>query len=194
MVRIVKFRASALQIGPLEGEVLLRILFVSFVISISIFFFKFYGMLSLLSIPLFLLKSQYDFLDQALVKKLKGDSVVGLVPINVQERAVYEIFGVNYGLSEVQDQEILNHWSQVINSLTENVTVIRYPYRIPTDHFTIGIEEYDSLFSCTDSFADAYFLSIDRKGSEILERALSSSGISFRLLSKEEVEKLNDLI
>ncbi len=192
MVRMVKFQTSSMRIGPLEGTVLYRVILVSFVILLSVFFLGEYGFVSLILLPLVLLRIQYDYVDEYIRKKLMGWTVFDIYPLINEERAAYEVFGSNYGLSEQRDKNILHTWSSVLDSLSEDVAIIRFPYEVPIHRFQKGVSEYDSLFSEMVCYADAYFIIVNKFAADDLERTLRNHGVSFRRLAEEEERALND--
>ena len=194
MVRMTKFQTSSLRIGSLEGSLLYRSILVGFVILLAIFFFGLYGLISLSLLPIFLLRIQYDFVDEFIIKKVRGITVPTLVPLITKEDASYEIFGTNYGLSERQDSSILSTWASIVGTFSEDLTILRHPYKIPLQRFQMGVKEYDALFSQFDCYADAYFIKINKTKIEELENTLRNYGVPFTRLSDEEVEVLNELI
>ena len=194
MVRMTKFQTSSLRVGSLEGSILYRSILVGFAILLAIFFFGLYGLISLSLLPIFLLRIQYDFVDEFIIKKVRGITVPTLVPLITKEDASYEIFGTNYGLSERQDSSILSTWASIVGTFSEDLTILRHPYKIPLQRFQMGVKEYDALFSQFDCYADAYFIKINKTKIEELENTLRNYGVPFTRLSDEEVEVLNELI
>lgn len=194
MVKMVKFQTSALRIGVLEGTILYRIILVGFIVLLAIYFLGTYGFLSLVLIPVFLLRIQHDYLDEFVVKKVRGITVYTLHQLTNDDCASYEIFGTNYGLSERQDENIIAVWAAIIGSFSEDIIVIRHPYRIPLQKFQKGKKEYDELFNQNDAWADAYFITVSRARAEDLEKTLGNYGIAFSRLSVEQVKALNDAI
>ncbi len=194
MVRMIKFQTSSLRIGPLEGPILYRMLLVAFIVLTSIFFFGEYGFVSLALLPLFLFKMQHDYVDEYFWKKIRGITVSTLDPLLTERSVSYEIFAANYGLSEQQDRNIIYIWSSIIGSFSEDMMIIRHPYRVPLERFHKGKPEYDSLFSNSAFYADAYFITISKTREEGFEKTLGSYGIPFSKLTEEEVGVLNELI
>lgn len=192
MPRITKFETTSFRIGQLEGQILYRILFASFIVLIAVFLAGIYGLLALIAFPVFTLRIQYDYLDEFILKKIRGITVPSIIPLNVVSEAYYEIFGINYGLADRQDETILNTWTSIIKSFPEDITIIRLPYHIPIKRFEKGREEYDSLFSSPNFYADAYFLIVEATRSEDVERVLRNYAVPFNRLSKEEIEILDD--
>lgn len=192
-MKMIKFQTSSLRIGPLEGPILYRMLLVAFIVLSSIFFFGAYGFVSLALLPL-LFKIQHDYVDEYLLKKIRGITVSTLDPLLTDGSVSYEIFAANYGLSEQQDRNILYIWSSIIGSFSEDMMVIRHPYSVPLERFHKGIPEYDSLFSNSAFYADAYFITISKTRQEDFEKTLGSYGIPFSKLTEEEVGVLNELI
>jgi len=72
MVKMTKFQTSSFRIGSLEGAILYRLILVSFSVLLSIFFLRSYGFISLVLIPIFLLRIQHDYIDEFVVKKMRG--------------------------------------------------------------------------------------------------------------------------
>jgi hypothetical protein len=194
MVRITKFQTSSFRMGPLEGPILYRIMFVTFILGIAVFFLGLEGLLVLAILPVFIIRIQQDYIDEFIMKKVRGIDVPTLLAFYSSAKGYFEVFGTNYGLSESQDIAILDSWSSVIGAFSEDITIIRHPYRIPLQRFEIGRKEYDSLFSGLNLHADAYFVVVDSRRVKEFEETLASSGISFRELDGEEVKILNDLI
>ncbi len=194
MVKMVKFQTSAFRIGMLEGMILYRIILVGFIVLLAIYFLGSYGFLSLVLIPVFLLRIQHDYVDEFIVKKVRGITVSSLHQMTDANSASYEIFGTNYGLSERHDDNIIAVWSAIIGSFSDDIMVIRHPYRIPLQKFQMGRKEYDELFSQNDAWADAYFITVSRARTEDLEKTLGNYGIAFSRLSVEQAKALNDAI
>ena len=193
-MRIQKFQTAQMRLGPLEGEMLYRVLIVGTVVLLSIFFFNLFGLLTVVLFPVFLLKFQSDYLDEIVVKKIRGITVPGVVAMNAPGRVIYEVFGINYGFSEVQDEEILETWSSVVNTFSEDMLILRIPYRIPLETFKKGRSDYDSLFSGEDAIADAYFIIVEAPKSEEFESVLSNHGIPFLKLRDEEGETVAGIL
>lgn len=194
MVRMIKFQTSSFRIGPLEGSILYRLLLVAFAILIAIFYLGPFGFVSLALLPIFLLRIQHDYLDEFIVKKIKGITVSYLDAPITEKNASYEIAGTNYGLSEQQDRNIIYVWASIIESFAEDMMIIRDPYRVPLQRFEKGVEEYDSLFSGLVFYADAYFITISESMVEDFEKTLANYGVPFKRLREDEVETLNELI
>jgi hypothetical protein len=194
MVRMTKFQTSSLRVGSLEGSILYRSILVGFAILLAIFFFGLYGLISLALLPMFLLRIQYDYVDEFIIKKVRGITVPTLVPLITKKDASYEIFGTNYGLSERQDGSILSTWTSIVGAFSEDLTILRHPYKIPLQRFQMGVKEYDALFSQLDCYADAYFIKINKTKTEEFENTLRNHGVAFTRLSDEEVEVLNEFI
>lgn len=194
MVRLVKFQTSSIRIGPLEGSALYRITLVTLAVLISIFYLGSYGFLSLILVPVFSIRIQHDYVDEYVLKKLRGITVSTLFPLITERKAAYEIFGTNYGLSEQQDRVIIDAWTSIIDTFSEDMTIIKHPYRVPLQRFIRGNEEYDSLFSGLNCFADAYFITILKERSDDFERTLRNYGIPFSKLAENEASALNDII
>lgn len=194
MSRITKFQTSSLRIGPFEGALLFRVLIGSLLILLTIFFLGFYGILSVAILPIFTIKIQHDFLDEYIFKAIRGVTVTDIIPLIPVTSTCYEIFCSNYGFSEKQDELILETWSSIVRSFSEDMLIIRHPYQIPTKRFVRENKEYNSLFSEMDSSADAYFIVINSRCVDEFERTLSDHGVPFEKLGREEVMALNDLI
>lgn len=194
MVRMVKFQTSSFRFGYLEGPILYRMMFASFSVLLAIYFLGVYGLASLVILPVFLLRIQHDFIDEYLAKKIRGITAVTLIPLISDKKEAYEIFGANYGLSVLQDNSIIYIWSSIIGSFSEDMTIIRHPYIVPIQAFKRGVEEYDSLFSNSVYYAEAYFITINKAKRDDFEKTLTNYGIAFTRLGKEEVRVLNDLI
>ncbi len=193
-MRMIKFQTSSLRIGPLEGSILYRMLLITFIVLGSIFFFGEYGFVSLALLPLFLFKIQHDYVDEYLLKKIRGITVSTLDPLLTDRSVSYEIFAANYGLSEQQDRNIIYIWSSIVGSFSEDMMVVRHPYSVPLERFHKGTPEYDSLFSNSVFYADAYFIIISKARQEDFEKTLGSYGIPFSKLTEGEVGVLNELI
>jgi hypothetical protein len=112
-------------------------------------------------------------------------------PLKTEKSAYYEIFGLNYGLSDQQDRNIVYVWESIIGTFSEDLTIIRHPYKIPLQMFLKGDDEYNSLFSKSDSFADAYFVKINKTKTDDFEKILGDYGVQFSKLSEEEVGVLD---
>ncbi|MDA8056006.1 MAG: hypothetical protein M0Z77_10245 [Thermoplasmatales archaeon] len=194
MVRMTKFQTSSFRIGSLEGTILYRLIVVAFIILLAIFYLGLYGLISLILLPIFLLRIQHDYVDEYILKKIRGITVSTLHPLITKEKAAYEVFGSNYGLSEQQDGNILYAWTAVLESFSEDMTIIRHPYQVPFQRFIRGVKEYDSLFSNTACFADAYFITISNGKTEDFEKTLRNYGIPYTRLNEGEVEILNGRI
>jgi hypothetical protein len=194
MVKITKFQTSSFRIGSLEGPILYRIIFVSFVLILAIFFLGLYGLLALAILPIFVIRMQHDYVDEFIMKKIRGIDVPTLLPLFSDSKSYFEVFGTNYGLSESQDVAVIDTWSFIIGAFSEDMMIIRHPYRIPLQRFEKGRKEYDSLFVGLNLYADAYFIVIDSRRVDGFEETLANYGIPFRKLERGEIEILNDLI
>ncbi|MEM0138607.1 MAG: hypothetical protein QW100_02620 [Thermoplasmatales archaeon] len=193
-MKIHKFQTTQLKLGPFEGAFLYRLLTVSTIVTVSFFFFNFYGLVSLFSLPLFLVKSQNDYLDEIIIKKVKGITIPNLLHICGQGKVAYEIFGTNFGFSEYKDNWIILAWSSLVNTFSEDMIVMKVPYRIPVERFLTGFTEYDSLFKGLEAIAYAYFVIIESSKIEEFESTMSNFGISFVRLNEEEARVIDDLI
>ena len=191
MVKMTKFQTSSFRIGSLEGAILYRLILVSFSVLLSIFFLRTYGLIALVLIPMFLLRIQHDYIDEFVVKKVRGITAFVIHPLKTEKSAYYEIFGSNYGLSDQQDRNIVYVWESIIGTFSEDLTIIRHPYKIPLQGFLKGDDEYNSLFSKSDSFADAYFVKINKTKTDDFEKILGNYGVQFSKLSEEEVGVLD---
>lgn len=194
MTRITKFQTASIRIGAFGGESLSRIILVSAIISTSVYFLRFSGLISSILIPVFLLKFQDDYVDELIFKKIRGGSLRRLSQIYSPDSEFYEIKGINYGFSSSQDDYIITAWSRIISLLPDRIVLIKLPYKIPTDQFKIGREDYDSLFCKEEYWGEAYFLRINKNRSEEVEKILGSAGVAFKKLSENEMEVLNGLI
>jgi hypothetical protein len=169
-------------------------MFSSFAVLLAVFFLGVYGLVFLVLLPIFLLRIQHDFLDEFILKKVRGITVSTLSPLISDKREAYEIFGTNYGLSEQQDRNIIYVWASIIESFSEDIMIIRHPYTVPLHAFQKGVAEYDSLFEGTVCYADAYFITINKTRKADFEKTLGNYGIPFAVLREEEVKVLNELI
>ncbi|MEM1613944.1 MAG: hypothetical protein QXP25_03475, partial [Thermoplasmatales archaeon] len=160
-MKIQKFQTTQLKLGPFEGAFLYRLLTASTIVTVSFFFFNFYGLVSLLSLPFFLVKSQNDYLDEIIIKKVKGITIPNLLHICDQGKVAYEIFGTNFRFSEHHDNWIISAWSSIINTFSEDMIVMKIPYKIPVERFLTGVAQYDSLFKDLEAIAYAYFVIIE---------------------------------
>ncbi|MEM0135826.1 MAG: hypothetical protein QXU18_11500, partial [Thermoplasmatales archaeon] len=97
MVRLVKFQTSSVRIGPLEGTALYRLALATLAVLVLIFYFGSYGFLSLVLVPIISLRIQHDYLDEYILKKLRGITVPAIFPLITDRKTAYEIFGTNYG-------------------------------------------------------------------------------------------------
>ena len=194
MVKMVKFQTSSFRLGYLEGPVLYRLMLAAFAVLLAIFFLGVYGLAFLIIFPVFLLRIQHDFIDEFILKKVRGITAASLSPLISDEKEASEIFGTNYGLSVQQDRNIIYIWSSIIGSFSEDMTIIRHPYLVPVQAFQRGVAEYDSLFSKLVCHADAYFITIKKTKRDDFEKTLTNYGITFTKLGKDEVRVLNELI
>ncbi|MEM0128268.1 MAG: hypothetical protein QXO03_04190 [Thermoplasmatales archaeon] len=80
-MKIHKFQTAQIKLGPLEGKPLYRLLIASAIVLISLYFFNLYGLISLAVLPLFLIRSQNDYLDEIIIKKIQGITVPDLLPV-----------------------------------------------------------------------------------------------------------------
>lgn len=193
MVHIIKFKPSTIRIGQLEGALLYRIIVVSSVLIMAIFLFGYYGFIVVAGYFVFGIRIDDDFIDEYVIKKLKGEKEVEL-PDLFEKYEIFELYVETYGYSSYQDEQIINEWTNFIITLKSDFIIIRFPYKIPIEDFKTGIDGYDSLFSKYPFFAEAYFIGVSKDHSGDFEKTASVSGIHFRKLENNEVKELNDLI
>ncbi|MGC8546711.1 MAG: hypothetical protein ACP5MU_03510 [Thermoplasmata archaeon] len=193
MVHIMKFRQVTLKLGPLEDILLYRALILSSIVIFSVFIIGFYGLLSIIIMIIFLFRINDDFLDQYLIKIIKGDKRVELINI-ADKYQLYEIFSETYGYSEFQDREIISKWTGFISTFKSDILIIRFPYRIPIENFKDKNDGYNSLFDNSTYIGEAYFIGVFKELSEDFENKASVSGLFFRKLEENEVKELDGFI
>jgi len=193
MVHIMKFRQVTLKLGPLEDILLYRALILSSIVIFSVFIIGFYGLFSIITMIIFLVRINDDFLDQYLIKIIKGDKRVELLNIT-DKYQLYEIFSETYGYSEFLDREIIRKWTGFISTFKSDILIIRFPYKIPIENFKDKNDGYNSLFDNSTYIGEAYFIGVFKELSEDFENKASVSGLFFRKLEEKEVKELDGFI
>lgn len=193
MVHILKFGRTNLRIGFLEGELLNRFFIVSSFVIIAVYFLGYLGLFSIFLFVLFGLRVNDDYLDQYLLKKIKGEIPVELDFLR-NRYVLYEIFTDSYGFSDFQDMDIIHRLTNLISSFKSDFLIIRYPYKIPIEEFKTSNDGYNSLFDNSDYIGEAYFVAVQTNLSDDFEKKASVSGLNIRKLDEEEVKKLDELL
>lgn len=193
MVHIMKFRQITLKLGPLEDALLYRVIIASFIVVFSIFIFGIYGSVTIILSIILVFRIDDDFLDQYIIKSIKGDRKVDLINLS-DKYQIYEIFSETYGYSEFQDDEIISKWVNFVSTFKYDILIIRFPYRIPIENFKNENEGYNSLFDGNNYIGEAYFIGVYKEHSDDFENKAAVSGLFFRRLQEDEVGKLDGLL